>query len=120
MEFRTSMDGGRRVGMRLGCDQGVRCDRFRVGRSALATVLRSGQLQQVVYRTDQAPLAPNLGQPAQQELAKSPRLLDLPEHRLRQLLAQAVARAPIRTLPSVSPPPGGRSPGSGSTSACAT
>src|SRR5487761_568975 len=59
--------------------------------------LRLGELQQVVNRTDQAPLALNVGEPSQQELPEPARLLDLPEDRFGQGLAKTIAAAPARS-----------------------
>src|SRR5215469_6700302 len=59
--------------------------------------LRFGELQQVVNRTDQAPLALNVGEPSQQELPEPARLLDLSEDRFGQGLAKPVTAAPTRS-----------------------
>lgn len=55
---------------------------------------RLPELAQVVSCTDESPLAPNLLQAAQQELPKPATLLDLPEHRLHDLLASGVDGPP--------------------------
>ena len=49
-----------------------------------------GELQDVVGDADDAPFGGDLLDPAQRELAKAARLLDLSEHRLGQLLAQGI------------------------------
>src|SRR5271166_6213262 len=49
-----------------------------------------GELQDVVGDADKAPFGGDLLDPAQQELTEAARLLDLSEHRLRQLLPQAI------------------------------
>src|SRR6185437_1897738 len=66
-------------------------------RGASAAALCFGQLQQVVDGADQAPFTFHVGEAPQQELAEAARLLDLPKHRLGQLLTQAVAAAPSRS-----------------------
>ena len=48
------------------------------------------ELQDIVGEADKAPFGGDLLDAAQQELAEAPRLLDLSEHRLGQLLSQAV------------------------------
>src|SRR5580658_7366090 len=49
-----------------------------------------GELEHVVGEADEAPFVGDLVEPAHQELTKAAGLLDLPEHRLGQLLAQSV------------------------------
>src|SRR5271167_4602020 len=49
-----------------------------------------GELEHVVGEADEAPFVGDLVEPAQQELTEAAGLLDLPEHRLGQLLAQAI------------------------------
>jgi hypothetical protein len=51
------------------------------------------ELQDIVGEADEAPLGGGLLDAAQQELAEAARLLDLSEHRLGQLLAQAIGLA---------------------------
>ena len=61
-----------------------------------------GQLEEVVDGADNRPFAPDLIEPAQQELLKATSLLDLPKHRLDNLFPEAVA------APAASPlQPGG-------------
>jgi len=48
------------------------------------------QLQKIVGGADDAPFRAHIFQAPQQELAEAARLLDLPEHRFGQLLAQPV------------------------------
>ena len=64
--------------------------------------LGDGELGQVVGGADHRPFACDLLAAAQQELTEAPGLLDLAEHRLDGLLAQAVAAAAPGT------PEGGR------------
>ena len=52
------------------------------------------QLGQVVAGADERPLGLDLDEAAQEELAKAAGVLDLADHRLDRLLAQAIARAP--------------------------
>lgn len=67
--------------------------RRRIGGIAVRLVsARSfGQLQEVVGDADHRPFASDLIEPMQQELPEASGLLDLPEHRLDDLLSQAVA-----------------------------
>src|SRR5271157_6137386 len=48
------------------------------------------ELEHVVGEADEAPFAGDVVEPAHQELTEAASLLDLPEHRLGQLLAQAI------------------------------
>ena len=57
-----------------------------------------GQLEQIMDGTNHRPLASDVVKAAQQELSEASGLLDLSEHRLDDLLAQAVAAAPASTL----------------------
>ena len=60
------------------------------------------QLQEVMRRAHQRPLDGDLADPSQEELAKSPALLDLTEHGLDRLLPQSVtttASTPTKLLP---------------------
>src|SRR5450432_3150656 len=54
---------------------------------------RGGELEEVVDRANNRPLGLGLDEAAQQQLAESTSLLDLPEDRLDHLLTQAVAAA---------------------------
>ena len=65
--------------------------------SCQSGVARPEQLEQVVPDTDELSLAVHLFLPPEQELAEASRLLDLPEHRLAQLLPQSV----MNTTPSL-------------------
>src|SRR5918996_4368829 len=56
------------------------------------------QLGEVVGGAHQRPLGLDLGEAAQEELAATAGMLDLADHRLDRLLAQAVARAPAGAL----------------------
>src|SRR5271165_3617770 len=49
-----------------------------------------GELQHVVGEADEGPFVGDLVEPAHQELTEAAGLLDLPEHRLGQLLAQPI------------------------------
>src|SRR3990170_2157418 len=60
------------------------------------------QLQKIVRRAYQRPLAGNLADSSQEKLAKSPAMLDLAEHGLNDLLSQpiaATAPTPTKLLP---------------------
>jgi hypothetical protein len=54
---------------------------------AVAGGVRLGELQDVVGEADEAPFGGDVLDAAQEELAEAARLLDLSEHRLRQLLS---------------------------------
>jgi hypothetical protein len=60
-------------------------------RRPFLTWARSRQRHSPPGGADDGPLAVYLLEAAQQELAETARLFDLPEHRLRELLAQPVA-----------------------------
>ncbi len=59
--------------------------------------LHFGELQQDVNHTDQAPLALNIREPAQQELPEPARLLDLSKDRFGQGLAKPITAPPTRS-----------------------
>src|SRR3954466_8197510 len=58
----------------------------------------AGEFVEVMDGADEAPFALDLFEASEQELAEASGLLDLPEHRLDDLFAQAIARAPAGTF----------------------
>src|SRR5437867_4862289 len=58
--------------------------------SAVRSVAQAVHLQNVVRRADQRPFTLDLRQPTQEELAKAPRLLDLPDHWFHDCLPRGI------------------------------
>ena len=56
------------------------------------------ELEDVVEGADEGPFASDFVDPAHEELAEASGLLDLPEHRLDDLLSETVAAAPPAAL----------------------